>query len=671
MFELNSEYEDEFWTNFVVTLGPAGLCNLSVTCRYFCGKFFSTPYYWELVCFQSPPTVQPSIKFLVDTSTPEGPENAVVEKVQTVALSQVKTEFQKQQLAKYWLRTVAKAVEARDAKLEELRRSNPLDAPRKMDINAVLRGGFAIETLQPKQKLVQLRDLRQVNVWLKAIEETLLSKEKPLKEMFVNLPCDHGSVTLRRVGRGGTDLILKVVEGKETRSVRYTLDSFLLSLYSVSDEYLSILVFCKNSFINMGARVVPTLAESWKPNEDYILKIATGVDELSRVLSQMKDKLSRGHIISHSSLPEEFRSLQALQQKRKNDEATTNDNISDFVYDNLPPLWEDTKRAAVQLVLTVKEQREREFRERMDKKRKNFDTENATAVDKDAGGTGEENVSFKQTNDKKQGGGGGGAGGGGEQQKKEKKGKTKTVKVVSDDGFISVRTVAEGEELKIEQEEVVEPVIQKESKKKKKKNPDQFLGSNPYSMILTEDPQEPLKPDNKPAASIKPSDKTKGAASKPKTTQPTDKPKKTDKPQPTEKKTSTSTSSDTKPPKKTTDATPKLTDKQKSEKKEKPQKKEKTEKSDKKTDKKPKKSDKKEKSDKKSKSKQQLEEQDDEIPTFEPIPITKTPVVASRKGKKGTQAQLTQFMNHQLFKPVAVAAIAVVVAYIAYSVYLS
>jgi len=201
----------------------------------------------------------------------------------------------------------------------------------------------------------------------------------------VSIPYDKGNVTLSRVGRGGTSLSIKVKVGKEVTSGLFDLDEFCLEIYSIAfDYYLPLVGSCR---VILGKTIPQKETEVFKEEESFILKVINH-DHLSKVLSNIKNQLESGSI-PRSRLPKIFSQQLKDKQKQKEQESMENDNIMEFVHDNLHPSWDDIKTAAVRLTKSYKERLEMEKEERkkifMEKKKK--ETDLAQKIDAGKGNT--------------------------------------------------------------------------------------------------------------------------------------------------------------------------------------------------------------------------------------------------------------------------------------------
>jgi hypothetical protein len=188
----DEEKENEFWKLFALAAGPRGLCNFALTCTYFFDKLL-TQNMWDLVQHLLPPVLTPVIHLKIETSI----ESGSVEKPQTVPISSLKQNYQINQLLTYWFRLLNKAEEERSKK-------DDITAP----LNAVLNGGFAIETASEKKNnsLCYLQDLKLVISVTNAVKQLIFRTTKSVK-----IPYRSGNIKLALYGRGGTNISLNVL----------------------------------------------------------------------------------------------------------------------------------------------------------------------------------------------------------------------------------------------------------------------------------------------------------------------------------------------------------------------------------------------------------------------------------------------------------------------------
>jgi len=185
-----------------------------------------------------------------------------------------------------------------------------------------------------------------------------------------------------------------------------------------------------------------------------------GHNHLNEVIGHLKYHLGSG-AIPRSGLPDYFRHKHQDKVRRTNQAASENANIMAFVLDNLPPNWDETKKAAVRLTNLAKQQRDNERQERTDRyeaarrERMQLKDQQRRAAD-------ESDKRTKRPGDKNT-------------EEKEKKKKTKTIKLVDDEGFESYKKVVEDEEEdaqnkpKEEKKNVPEPKKEPKEQKEKKK----------------------------------------------------------------------------------------------------------------------------------------------------------------------------------------------------------
>jgi len=329
-----------------------------------------------------------------------------------------------------------------------------------------------------------VRDLSKVSSWLDSIQKLLIGNVKSL-----TIPYHKGFVKLTRVGRGGTELSLSVVgTGEEPQSALFDFGRFCVALRKAAKEYLPVAGSCRMGLKKLRKNILESEAAAFKEQEEWIEDVL-GHNHLFEVIGHLKYHLGSG-AIPRSGLPEYFRQKHQDKVRRTSQAASENANIMEFVMDNLPPFWEETKKASVRLTNLAKQQRDNERQERVDRfeasqREKKLQKEQARKI-------GEElDKKTKRPVDKNA-----------PVEEKEKKKKIKTVKTVDEDGFTSFKPVVEVEEKGVEKTEKPGKTEKKEKKEEKKIDPkiDQkekkpkkveassvgFEDTNPYAPALKE-----------------------------------------------------------------------------------------------------------------------------------------------------------------------------------------
>jgi len=245
-------------------------------------------------------------------------------------------------------------------------------------------------------------------------------------------------------------LSLKVETGKDTQTAVFDFAEFSVQLYEAATDYLRLVGSCMNSIKNKLRINVPEInqADAFIKKEKRIETIL-GSDSLTNLIGTIKGHLHHG-AIPRSNLPEYFHKKSQDERKRKDQEDTENDNIRDFVFENLPPSYEQAKTAAVRLSSHIKQQFQQEKNDREERwKATRMANEEAKKRTEEP-----ERWAVEQA----------------EKEAKKKKKKTKTVKKVDEDGFTLMETmVVENENEKEDEEEEKDDKKEKEKEKKKEK----------------------------------------------------------------------------------------------------------------------------------------------------------------------------------------------------------
>jgi len=217
-----------------------------------------------------------------------------------------------------------------------------------------------LEGKKPVQ-LVRVRDLSRVSSWLDSIQKLILWNSKSL-----TIPYQNGHVKLTRVGRGGTELSLRVtVPGEEPQSALFDFGTFCVLLRKAAKEYLPVAGSCRMGLKKLRKNILESDAPVFTEQELWIEDVL-GHNHLNEVIGHLKYHLGSG-AIPRSGLPDYFRHKHQDKVRRTNQAASENANIMAFVLDNLPPHWDETKKAAVRLTNLAKQQRDNERQERTDR----------------------------------------------------------------------------------------------------------------------------------------------------------------------------------------------------------------------------------------------------------------------------------------------------------------
>eukprot|EP01124_Arcella_intermedia_P006964 TRINITY_DN1422_c0_g1_i1.p1 TRINITY_DN1422_c0_g1~~TRINITY_DN1422_c0_g1_i1.p1 ORF type:complete len:703 (-),score=206.52 TRINITY_DN1422_c0_g1_i1:37-1872(-) len=402
-------------------LGPSGLSLLARTCRFlFRAVFTSAKPLWSLVSLPEPSEVV--VKFFIDISPVEDGQK---ENVTSVPLSQVKSEYQKNQLLKYWIRTVSNAHAVREKQIEQSKKDDPLLGSDKLPIKAVLKGGFSFYVGKADKPLAKVNDLSQVPKWLEGIYGLLKSSDKA-----VTVPSEEGNVSLARVGRGGNMLSVTAKGGKGDKEL-FDFGAFSEALRKISKDYLRVVGSCRTKLSKThNAPQLPAFPE--------IQKFISGVlshDNLNTVLRNIKNDLRKG-AIPHSTLPDYFKRKLKEKALRNEQASSENGSIVNFLLSNLPPSLEEAKKARDALDRKLKQQIENEVEERRVAREERIQKEREARREAfEAEKAKKEGKKPKEVEKDKE---------------KEKKEKYKVVKEVGADGFeTKVQVDADGKKVKV------------------------------------------------------------------------------------------------------------------------------------------------------------------------------------------------------------------------------
>jgi hypothetical protein len=344
----DEEKENDFWRVFVLAAGPGGLCNFALTCTYFFDKLL-TPENWALVQHLLLPVTIPNVHLKIETSV----ESGSVEKTQTVPVTSLKQNYQIQQLLNYWFRILSKAEEER----ERAKQDDPTLG--KEPLNAVLNGGFAIETASEKKNnsLCYLQDLKLVISVTNAVKQLIFRTNKSVK-----IPYRNGNITLALYGRGGTHISFQVKAGKENVRAIFPLDVFANQIRKAAKKFIPLAGSCRIQLQKQRNNIPADNTNSFQEKEQWILKTLEH-EALASAVKDLRSHLAHG-VVAGSQLPEHFQKKTLQKNKKQSQMENENSNIMDLILDNLPPHFEDAKRAAKRLEEAAVSQRDNEVKER-------------------------------------------------------------------------------------------------------------------------------------------------------------------------------------------------------------------------------------------------------------------------------------------------------------------
>jgi hypothetical protein len=344
----DEEKENDFWRVFALAAGPGGLCNFALTCTYFFDKLL-TPDMWALVQHLLPPVLIPSIHLKIETSI----ESGSAEKTQTVPITSLKQNYQIIQLLTYWNRILSKAEEER----EKAKQDDPTLG--KESLNATLNGGFAIETVSEKKNnsLCYLQDLKLVISVTNAVKQLIFRTNKSVK-----IPYRNGNITLALYGRGGTHVSFNVKAGKENVRAIFPLDVFANQIRKAAKKFIPLAGSCRIQLQKQRNNISPDNTNSFQEKEQWILKTLEH-EALASAVKDLRSHLAHG-VVPGSQLPEHFQKKTLQKNKKQSQMENENSNIMDLILENLPPHFDDAKKAAKRLEEAAISQRDDEEKDR-------------------------------------------------------------------------------------------------------------------------------------------------------------------------------------------------------------------------------------------------------------------------------------------------------------------
>jgi len=343
----DEEKENEYWRVFVVAAGPISLCNFALTCTYFFDKLL-TPDMWALV---QPSVLIPSIHLKIETSI----ESGSAEKTQTVPITSLKQNYQIIQLLTYWNRILTRAEEER----EKTKNDSGDPTLGKEPLNATLNGGFAIETVSEKKNnsLCYLQDLKLVISVTNAVKQLIFRNSKSVK-----IPYRNGNITIALYGRGGTLVSFNVKAGKDNVRAIFPLDIFANQIRKAAKKFIPLAGSCRMQLQKQRNNIMPDNTNSFQEKEQWILKVLEH-EALDQAVREIRNHLSHGGVPG-SQLPEHFQKKSLQKDKKQSQLENENNNIMDLIVENLPPHFDDAKKAAVRLQTAAETQKDNEEKDR-------------------------------------------------------------------------------------------------------------------------------------------------------------------------------------------------------------------------------------------------------------------------------------------------------------------
>eukprot|EP01125_Pyxidicula_operculata_P001386 TRINITY_DN11276_c0_g1_i1.p1 TRINITY_DN11276_c0_g1~~TRINITY_DN11276_c0_g1_i1.p1 ORF type:complete len:634 (-),score=224.70 TRINITY_DN11276_c0_g1_i1:28-1908(-) len=418
--------------------GQKAVCAVGLTCKANRDKFLA-PNVWAAIRPEIR-TKTPIIKFRLDVQEFEaelaegGNEVEKHGKVQNVPLSNFKRESTHNQLAKNWVKTVAKA---------------PVESAK------VLGGGFSFEEKERDDKVnkvARVKDLSLVQRWLEAVNKLIGGSDHQ------EVSLGDGTANLYRVGRGGDVLQFKVGE----QSHFFKLSDFSLELLTVASDYKSVLDGC--------AAYLKKQEDSLERNDVVFVRNFLKVSAVASEVRVLQSNLE-GDRIPRSYLSNYFKSKKDTKRKYEEQLMVEYKNIREFILKNFPADFEAVKEQCHKQMENAEKEREEARRRRDEERQKQREQQRAKAEKNGKG----------QALD--------------EEDETPKKVVTKVTKTVDKNGWVVEKKemFVDGEKTVSEKEKqraAAEKASKKQGKAKKAKTPvdedvpTEYLETNPFSAIL-------------------------------------------------------------------------------------------------------------------------------------------------------------------------------------------
>jgi hypothetical protein len=206
-----------------------------------------------------------------------------------------------------------------------------------------------------------LQDLKLVISVTNAVKQLIFRTTKSVKIPYRN----NGSITLALYGRGGTLVSFHVKAGKENVRAIFPLDVFANQIRKAAKKFIPLAGSCRIQLQKQRNNISPDNTNSFQEKEQWILKTLEH-EALASAVKDLRSHLAHG-VVPGSQLPEHFQKKTLQKNKKQSQLENENSNIMDLILENLPPHFEDAKRAAKRLEEAAVTQREDEEKGRQER----------------------------------------------------------------------------------------------------------------------------------------------------------------------------------------------------------------------------------------------------------------------------------------------------------------
>lgn len=430
-------------------LDPLSLISLGSTCHTLKTALLNANTWTQSQVPYLPKTFKPvfRVEFQVPVRGPKDDEESgfdeedldtdtTVEKGTAVVTSAFfRREARKQQLEKVWKYQISKVQRARDKKFddESKREKDPLidsKTDKKPALDVKLPGGLVLgfregtkKSEKPVEKFfVRSKDISDTLTWLEAVN-SLLRGEKP----FVDITVQTSTLRLSRYGRGGSMVIAKVKSAPE--KYYFQLSDIVLQIRYAIKDLLPIFSRVYTLLKQEGKNVQDKEESDSNIEIEKFFENAFHFAKLQNLVRTIKQSLEAG-AIPNSDVK---KILQKKREKKRNTQSQVekeNGHILDFIYANLPADLDQVRaqasrqaeeaKAAFELAReNAKAERQRKYEEQRRAQDAIYKAKQEAREARKAKAEGKEEE---------------------EEGDKPLKTKTKAVKTVGEDGFVTLDT---------------------------------------------------------------------------------------------------------------------------------------------------------------------------------------------------------------------------------------
>jgi len=202
-----------------------------------------------------------------------------------------------------------------------------------------------------------LQDLKLVISVTNAVKQLIFRTNKSVK-----IPYRNGNITLALYGRGGTYVSFNVKAVKENVRAIFPLDVFANQIRKAAKKFIPLAGSCRIQLQKQRNNISPDNTNSFQEKEQWILKTLEH-EALASAVKDLRSHLAHG-VVPGSQLPEHFQKKNLQKNKKQSQLENENSNIMDLILENLPPHFEEAKKAAKRLEEAAVSQKDNEEKDR-------------------------------------------------------------------------------------------------------------------------------------------------------------------------------------------------------------------------------------------------------------------------------------------------------------------